>query len=47
MLPLLVGFDTFVEIITPINGLVEHLLDAQPLHLLLVLQNIVEDALPH
>lgn len=45
VLPLFVGLNAFVEVISPISGLVEDLLDTKSLHLTLILQDVVKDAL--
>ena len=39
--PLLVRLDALVVVITPVDGAVEHLLDTQATHLVVVLQDIV------
>jgi hypothetical protein len=43
--PLLIWLDAFVEVISPIDWLVEDLLDAKTFHLSFVLEDVVEDAL--
>ena len=47
MLPVLIGLNTFVVILTPSHGLVDHLLDAKALHLIFVLKDVVEDGFSH
>jgi hypothetical protein len=41
VLPLLVRLDALVVVVTPVNRAVEHLLDTQATHLVVVLQDIV------
>lgn len=45
VLPLLIWLDTLVIVITPVNGTVQDLLDAQAAHLILVLKDVVKNAL--
>jgi hypothetical protein len=45
VLPFFIGLNTLVEVISPISRLVKDLLDTKSLHLTLVLQYIVKDAL--
>ena len=47
MLPVLVGLDALVVVLAPCDGLVNHLLDAKPLHLIFIFQDVVEDRLAH
>ena len=43
--PLFVRLNTFVEVLSPIDWLIEDLLDAKSLHLLLILEDVIKDAL--
>ena len=43
MLPLLVRLDALVVVLSPSDGLVEHLLDAESIHFVLVFEDVVHD----
>ena len=45
MLPLFIRLNALVEIITPVDGAVKDLLNAETAHLIIVLQDVVKDAL--
>ena len=45
VLPVLVRLDPLVVIVTPSDGLVDDLLDSKSLHLVLILQDVVQDGL--
>lgn len=45
MFPLLIGLDSLVEVISPVDWLIEHLLDSKTLHFRFILQNVVKDTL--
>ena len=43
VLPLLIGLDSLVVVVSPSDGLAEDLLDSKPSHLHFVLQDVIED----